>query len=146
MRGEKKEKIKKSPPALARQRKSTKMKMTPTSAFSLEIISQQVPVPQTNALKLPNESLSSKVFCFSNGYFFTRSGFSESTLKHFDISHFATQGLGLVSLIGFQSQMFLVFLSQVPVLKVGVLDAPLLPREKLQICKFPSSCESPSHQ
>ena len=143
MRGEKKEKIKKSPPALARQRKSTKMKMTPTSAFSLEIISQQVPVPQTNALKLPNESLSSKVFCFSNGYFFTRSGFSESTLKHFDISHFATQGLGLVSLIGFQSQMFL---SQVPVLKVGVLDAPLLPREKLQICKFPSSCESPSHQ
>ena len=49
-------------------------------------------------------------------------GFSESTLKHFDVSHFATQGLGLVSLIGFQSQMFLAFLSQVPVLKVGVLD------------------------
>lgn len=49
-------------------------------------------------------------------------GFSESTLKHFDISHFATQALGLVSLIGFQSRMFLVFLSWVPVLKVGVLD------------------------
>ena len=46
--------------------------MAPTSSVSLEIISQQVPVPQTNALKLPNESLSSEVLCFSNGYFFTR--------------------------------------------------------------------------
>lgn len=49
-------------------------------------------------------------------------GFSESTLKHFDISHLATQGLALGSLTGLQSQMFLVFLSWVPVLKVGVLD------------------------
>ena len=44
-----------------------------------------------------------------------------STLR--DISHFAIHGLGLVSPTGFQrSQMFMVFISQVKVSKVGVPD------------------------
>ena len=64
--------------------------MAPPSAFSLEIISQQVPDPQTSALKLPNESLSSKVLCFSNGYFLTRPWVQwvhTQALWHFSLGH-----------------------------------------------------------
>lgn len=64
--------------------------MAPTSAFSLEIISQQIPDPQTSALKLPNESLSSKVLCFSNGCFLTRPWVQwvhTQALWHFSLGH-----------------------------------------------------------
>lgn len=97
--------------------------MAPTKCLFPGVISQQVPDPQTSALKLPNESLSSKVLCFSNGCFLTRPWVQwvhTQALWHFSLGH---SRFGSCDLIGFPKSD----VSGVPFLGaslkyVGVLD------------------------
>lgn len=84
---------------------------------------QQAPAPQTNALKLGNESLSHKVWALLKGLLLHCAPglVSQCTGPLRDVLLFTTAAGSMGRKpTGFQSQMFWGLISQVPVLKIGV--------------------------
>lgn len=122
--------------------------MAPTS-FYPSCLFQQVPSPQTNALKLGKESITQSLGAFQRAASPLGPGQGESACKPFKryfSVHYSPMGPKAMHPIGFQRQMFWGLLFQVLVLKPGVPNVgykPFAPQGEALGFEFPPNFGMP---
>lgn len=125
-------------PTLALAKQWESRKMVPTRLQSWRVL-QQAPAPQTDTLKLENESLSHRVW--APGWV----SLHAAPLRAVPQSTQLPRSPGATAMFVFKSQILRALISQVPVFKVGLPNVgyePLAPQEEAPGFEFPPGCES----